>query len=1486
MLTDFTSLIGTLVRPATPVAKSIIERNALVIKLLKHFKLDPEHPPSDFTGVYRYAFVEYGIEKPEPALKLFNQEEIQNTFREAFEHDLSSLSSLMSEHLESFLEWNIIGDEIRESNIDPRRELAEFSAVFIEVTKRTRTPKEVLHAHTIERMQQDVRQIRKHLASLENLEEIQDAIVQLVEGSKKGLSSSESSSRGSVLAQQMQDWFNALRYEFESHEIWEENYFEWAIHVPSWRGYDRILVRGIEGKAEIHHVQAFSQSIELQRADGGWLVAARMISPAAHRCATENRNIVCYTFDELIDQVADFERYFNWLEEEIRHRGIDTMYVPLGCTKDEIDPLTNQKIEVSRYGEEEGGIDNYIDRWLDDPAKEHISILGEFGTGKTWFAFYYAWIALKRYQEKKKDGTNRPRLPLVIPLRDYAKAVSVESLFSEFFFRKHEIRQLNYSAFEQLNRMGKLLLIFDGFDEMAARVDRQKTVDNFWELAKVVVPGAKAILTCRTEHFFEAKEGRKILSAEIKASTSNLTGEAPQFEVLELEKFNDKQIRQLFSFRAKADTVERILGNPELLDLARRPVMADLILEAMPDIEEGKPIDMSRIYLYAVRRKMQRDISSERTFTSLADKLYFLCEVAREMLATSKMSLNYRLFPERIRHLFRSAVQEERDLDHWHHDMMGNTMLIRNAEGDYFSAHRSLLEFFFAYKLAAELGGLATDFLELSQAQSHINEPIESQLYTWSDYFQRQVDATGAVVPIARLKAFTRESLVNLNKTCGQARLTAAVIDLILPMLDKGDATTQRLLTVIEETRGKAEEEVGYVGGNVTTLLLKRDRTALEGKDLSHVVIKGADFTNASLQNTNMTEATLEDSMFTRVLGSIRSVAHSPNRKLIAAGGVEGVVHVWELPSGRELLTLQGHEDTIYTVAFSPDGKTLASGSVDQTVRLWDLTTGNCIKVLVEHEGWVRAVAFSPDGKTLASGSVDQTVRLWDLTTGNCTQTFNGHKASVYTVVFSPNQQILASGSDDCTVRLWELNTGKCIQVLKEHSKTVRAIAFSPDGQTLASGSEDATIRLWKLSVDKSICVLQEHEAGVYTIAFNLDGQTLASGGAEQTVRLWDLTTGKCVQTFEGHRGTVRGLAFSSSDKTFISGGEDSTIRLWNLSTGKCTQIFRGFWGAVRAIAFSPDQQILASGSEDSTVRLWDLTGRRTQSFDRYEASVNAVAFSPNQQLLASGSDDQVVRLWEISTGKCIKTLQEHEETVRAVAFSPDGQILVSGGADKTARLWEVSTGRHIQALEGHQGTVYAVAFNSNGQTLASGSFDAVVRLWDLATGQCVQVFEEHRGAVRAIAFNPNGQTLASGSDDRTVRLWEISTGKRIEIFEDHQGWVRTIAFNPSGEILASGGDDRMIRLWRVSTGECVGILKGHQDIVRAVDFSANGQILASGSADQAIKLWDVETGKCLKTFINKPCAGMNITGTVGLTQGQKVALIALGAVKGEADES
>ncbi|MEG5001398.1 NACHT domain-containing protein [Microcoleus sp. B4-D4] len=1478
------------------IVKDKLQRNETVIKLLKKFNLDPDAPPADFSGVYVYTLVEYGAGKPKQILELFRQKEIESAFRKAFESDSPAI---LIQAGEDYLNESALGKEIRDLGIDPRREFMAFAAVFMEVAKRTRTLGDVMVGNSLASLQKRLSMVMDRIERLPTLEGIRTEFARLESQDYPALPAAASTniqkSQAFILSQQVRGWFETLSYKFETYQISEDNYFEWIINVPVRRNrYDRILVRGIAGEAGLKDISALRESVEKQRTDEGWLVTARRISRAARDEVKkdENRDLACYTFDELLDQDADFTAYLDWLETEITSRKINTKYVPLACTKEEIDPDTHRKIGVSHYGEGDGWIEGYIDLWLNDPVKEHISVLGEFGTGKTWFVMHYAWMALQRYRDAQKRGLERPRLPLVIPLRDYAKAVSVESLFSEFFFRKHEIPLAGYSAFEQLNRMGKFLLIFDGFDEMAAKCDRQETINNFWELAKTVVPGAKVILTCRTEHFPEGKEGRALFNAELQASTTILTGEIPQFEVLELEKFNDEQIGQALSFQTEAATVEKVMGNPQLLDLARRPVMTELILEALPDIEAGKPVDMSRIYLYAVRRKIERDIKAERTFTSLADKLYFLCELSWEMLSTNQMSLNYRGFPDRIRSLFGSIVQEEKDLDHWHYDMMGQTMLIRNADGDYTPAHRSLLEFFVAYKFAAELGVLAADFIELvAPEQSCLDPNAAPQEYTWSNYCRLQAQNRNNGELIAPLKGFAAEDLGQLRQSFGHAPLTKAVMDLLLPMvgavsscrpcLDVG-AATEKLLEILEATRGKTESEVGYVGGNAATLLVKIDRTALEEKDLSRAVILGADFTDASLRHVNFAESNLTNSIFTKIFGSVRSVIFSPDGKLLATGDSNGVVRLWEASSCREILTCKGHTNVVESVAFSPDGEILASASYDKTIKLWDVKSGECLKVLQGHTESVMSVTFNPDGNILASGSFDRTIGLWDIRTGECLQILHGHTENVFSVAFHPAGEMFASGSGDKTVRLWNVGTGECLKILHGHTKNVFSVAFNAAGEILASGSGDETVKLWNIGSGQCLKSLEGHFDQIKSIAFSPNGEILASGSHDRTAKLWNINRGECLNTLQGHNDRVGSVAFHPAGEILVSGSYNKTLMLWAIDSGECLNTLQGHSTQVRSVAFSPNGEMLVSGDDQQTVKLWDVSsGECLQILHGHLDRVHLVAFSPSSEILASASFDETLRLWDINSGECLHILQHCGKEVRSIAFNPSGKILASAGYDQTVRLWDIHTGECLHILQGNNSSVHSAAFSPLGEIFASAGFDGTVRLWDIHTGECLHILQGHTGWAPAIAFSQNGEILATGSVDQTVRLWDVRSGECLQILQGNTDWIRSVAFSYCGEIVASGSVDGTVRLWDIRTGECLKIWQCHTSRINSVSFCSNEKIIATCSRDGTIMIWEIETGECLKILkSDRPYENMNITGVTGLTEVEKATLKALGAVE------
>jgi WD40 repeat protein len=276
-------------------------------------------------------------------------------------------------------------------------------------------------------------------------------------------------------------------------------------------------------------------------------------------------------------------------------------------------------------------------------------------------------------------------------------------------------------------------------------------------------------------------------------------------------------------------------------------------------------------------------------------------------------------------------------------------------------------------------------------------------------------------------------------------------------------------------------------------------------------------------------------------IDGINSVAFSPDGQLLATGGLEPMVRLWDPATGQQLRALPGHTDRIMSVAFSPDGQLLASASWDPMVRLWDPATGQQRRVLTGHTDDVCSVAFSPDGQLLASaGSGEKTVRLWNPATGQQLRVLTSPKMML-SVVFSPDGRLLATGGVDKRVPLWDPATGQQFRAL---TGLLGPLAFSPDGQLLAAAGADKTVQLWDPATGQQLRVLTGHTGLVSAGAFSPDGQLLATGGADQTVRLWDPATGQQLGALTGRMGSVSSLAFSA-DRQLLAVGCNGSIVLW-----------------------------------------------------------------------------------------------------------------------------------------------------------------------------------------------------------------------------------------------------------------------------------------------------------------------------------------------------
>ncbi len=300
----------------------------------------------------------------------------------------------------------------------------------------------------------------------------------------------------------------------------------------------------------------------------------------------------------------------------------------------------------------------------------------------------------------------------------------------------------------------------------------------------------------------------------------------------------------------------------------------------------------------------------------------------------------------------------------------------------------------------------------------------------------------------------------------------------------------------------------------------------------------------------------------------VRAVCISPDGQWLASSGADGIVRLWDLRQGkyppecdavystvaRQLL---GHTEQVYTVAFSPDGRLLASGGVDRVIYLWEVATGKALHILDGHQATVKAVAFSPDGTVIASGSADRTVRLWSLATTENIRVLNGHTDEVGSVAFSPDGDTIVSGSLDYSARLWSVARGKEIYQFKNHACALYSAGFTRDGRRIITTQWDFTVKQWEAGSGQPLEDWNIHGIKSLGARFSPDGEIFACVTADQSIQLRHFATGEIIRTLRGHRMTILSVDFHPSQPILVSSSWDGMIKLWDLRSGTCLQTFQ-----------------------------------------------------------------------------------------------------------------------------------------------------------------------------------------------------------------------------------------------------------------------------------------------------------------------------------------
>lgn len=292
------------------------------------------------------------------------------------------------------------------------------------------------------------------------------------------------------------------------------------------------------------------------------------------------------------------------------------------------------------------------------------------------------------------------------------------------------------------------------------------------------------------------------------------------------------------------------------------------------------------------------------------------------------------------------------------------------------------------------------------------------------------------------------------------------------------------------------------------------------------------------------------------------SAAWSPDGQRIASIDSNNNIIIWEVASGKTLLTYTGHTGGAELIAWSPDGKRIVStGAYDSTgtplIHIWDTSTGKLLRPYTRPDNNITgaeplsAIGWSPDGNYIASSMVD--VQVWSPDTGDLVyeRIVNDPTSnSVFWLNWSPDSKRLSAttrdGAND-NAFTWDALTGN--NQIGYQIQLAGQLVWSPDGSKLVSDSKRG-LDIWDAVSGQNLH--SESDATLITqVAWSPDGKLIASGGEDNQIRLWEPLTGHTVYTYKGHLATstvnssITSIAWSPDSSMIASVDDDNVVQVW-----------------------------------------------------------------------------------------------------------------------------------------------------------------------------------------------------------------------------------------------------------------------------------------------------------------------------------------------------